>query len=57
MANDLIASMVLALWLYLIAARGGFWRASERDDVSLSGEGTLSWPRVTAIIPARDEAA
>jgi len=55
--NDLIASMVLALWLYLIAARGGFWRASERDDASLSGEGTVSRPRVTAIIPARDEAA
>ena len=31
-ANDLIASMVLAIWLYLIAARGGFWRAAERDD-------------------------
>ena len=24
--------MVLAIWLYLIAARGGFWRAAERDD-------------------------
>ena len=42
MANDLIASMVLALWLYLIAARGGFWRAGERDDESRSGEGTVS---------------
>ena len=37
MANDLIASMVLAIWLYLIAARGGFWRAAERDDDSLRG--------------------
>ncbi len=58
MANDLIASMVLAIWLYLIAARGGFWRATERDDESPSWAGTSvgSWPAVAAVIPARDEA-
>jgi len=57
-ANDLIASMVLAIWLYLIAARGGFWRATERDDESPSWAGTSvgSWPAVAAVIPARDEA-
>jgi hopene-associated glycosyltransferase HpnB len=27
-----IASASLAIWIYLIAARGGFWRAAERDD-------------------------
>ena len=54
MANDLIASMVLALWLYLIAARGGFWRAAQRDDDLAARDGP--WPAVTAIIPARDEA-
>jgi hopene-associated glycosyltransferase HpnB len=52
--------MVLAIWLYLIAARGGFWLAAERDDRAAPGE-TLSWhgawPAVAAIIPARDEAA
>jgi len=53
-ANDLIASMVLAIWLYLIAARGGFWRAAERDGEGPPGSGP--WPVVTAIIPARDEA-
>jgi hopene-associated glycosyltransferase HpnB len=52
--------MVLAIWLYLIAARGGFWLAAERDDRSapgaiLSGNGV--WPALAAIIPARDEAA
>jgi hopene-associated glycosyltransferase HpnB len=46
--------MVLAIWLYLIAARGGFWRAADRDDEILSFAGP--WPAVTAIIPARDEA-
>jgi hopene-associated glycosyltransferase HpnB len=59
-AQDIIAAIVLAIWLYLIAARGGFWRAAERD-----GEGTLpaitpppllQWPPVTAVVPARDEA-
>ena len=54
MANDLIASMVLAIWLYLIAARGGFWRAAERDDEAVPPPG--AWPTVAAVIPARDEA-
>jgi hopene-associated glycosyltransferase HpnB len=59
-ANGLVASMVLAIWVYLIAARGGFWLAAERDDRSAPGE-ILSWngawPAIAAIIPARDEAA
>ena len=54
MANDLIASIVLAIWLYLIAARGGFWRLAERDDAPVSPPG--AWPAVTTVIPARDEA-
>ena len=54
MANDLIASMVLAIWLYLLAGRGGFWLAGERDDAPAAGQGP--WPAVAAIIPARDEA-
>ena len=58
MANDLIASMVLAIWLYLIAARGGFWRAAERDDERPSWSGPIGdrWPALAAVIPARDEA-
>ena len=54
MANDIIASIVLAIWLYLIAARGGFWRAAERDDESVAPP--AAFPAVTAVIPARDEA-
>ena len=54
MANDLIASIVLAIWLYLIAARGGFWRLAERDDAPVSPPG--AWPAVATVIPARDEA-
>ena len=54
MANDLVAPIVLAIWLYLIAARGGFWRLAERDDAPVSPPGV--WPAVTTVIPAREEA-
>jgi len=53
-ANDLIASMVLAIWLYLVAGRGGFWLARERDADTAAGQGV--WPTIIAVIPARDEA-
>jgi hopene-associated glycosyltransferase HpnB len=58
-ANDLIASMVLAIWLYLLAARGGFWLAAQRDDDGqpAPGKANDAWPTIAAIIPARDEAA
>ncbi|MGC1778662.1 MAG: glycosyltransferase [Xanthobacteraceae bacterium] len=54
MVSDLIASIVLAIWVYLIAARGGFWRTAQRDGETPSGSGP--WPAVVAVIPARDEA-
>ena len=54
MTNDLIASMVLAIWLYLLVGRGSFWLAGERDDEPPSAEGP--WPAINAIVPARDEA-
>jgi hopene-associated glycosyltransferase HpnB len=55
-ANDLIASMVLAIWLCLLVARGGFWRAAERDDEAAPADVAEPWPQIAAIIPARDEA-
>jgi hopene-associated glycosyltransferase HpnB len=56
-AQDIIAAIVLATWLYLIAARGGFWRAAERDDGALRAVPSVSqWPAVSAVVPARDEA-
>src|SRR5580692_2769856 len=50
--------MVLAIWLYLLAARGGFWLAAQRDDdgPAWTGAADGSWPAIAAIIPARDEA-
>jgi len=47
--------MVLAIWLYLLAGRGGFWLAEPRDDEAPTWRGP--WPAIAAIIPARDEAA
>jgi hopene-associated glycosyltransferase HpnB len=58
-AQDIIAALVLATWLYLIAARGGFWRAAERDDNSALAAApplTSELPAVAALVPARDEA-
>jgi hopene-associated glycosyltransferase HpnB len=46
--------MVLAIWLYLLAGRGGFWLSAEHDARMPSWAGP--WPAVVAIIPARDEA-
>ena len=42
-----------AVWIYLIAARGGFWRAGERERGAAAPS---AWPEVVAVIPARDEA-
>ena len=52
----LIAALGCAAWLYLLAARGGFWRASDRDDEPAPVRELDAWPPVTAIVPARDEA-
>jgi hopene-associated glycosyltransferase HpnB len=52
---EIIALFVFALWLYLLAGRGGFWLASQRDDRPELAGPTV-WPSVTAVIPARDEA-
>jgi hopene-associated glycosyltransferase HpnB len=49
-----IGLVALAVWLYLLVARGGYWLARERDDELL---GTPSrWPAVVAVVPARNEA-
>ena len=50
-----VGAIALAIWLYLLLARGGFWLARERDDRS-EPEAPAVWPAVTAVVPARDEA-
>ena len=51
-----IAAIGCAAWAYLLLARGGFWRAVERDDDAREVANIGNWPCVTAVIPARDEA-
>jgi len=53
MLLNLLATIALVVWVYLITGRGGFWLASERDD---GGPEPAAWPAVIAVIPARDEA-
>ncbi|MBI4725000.1 MAG: glycosyltransferase [Rhodomicrobium sp.] len=45
----------LAAWLYLLLARGGFWRAHIREEADIVPE-PRDWPSVAAVIPARNEA-
>jgi hopene-associated glycosyltransferase HpnB len=50
-----IACVISAVaWLYLVAARGGFWLTSQR--LPGSPRGLAAWPDVAAVVPARNEA-
>jgi len=48
-----LSAIPLAIWVYLLVARGYFWRVSEDN---LSPKRLEDWPRVVAIVPARNEA-
>ena len=57
-----LAMPVAATWVYLAVARGGFWRGRENDramhdalDAS-ARDASPAWPRVVAVVPARNEA-
>ncbi len=51
----IVGGLALAIWMYLLAFRGGFWLARERDDRDQAPDPTR-WPSVIAVVPARDEA-
>ena len=51
------AAVAWRIWAYLLLARGGFWRAAERDaPVRAEAAGQQRAGRDVAVIPARDEA-
>ena len=52
----LLAGLALAIWVYLILFRGGFWRLAEHDAQEPPRADPPCWPPVVAIVPARDEA-
>jgi hopene-associated glycosyltransferase HpnB len=53
-AAVLFGFLPLAIWLYLLLARRGFWLLRERDTVPAAEP--AGWPIVVAVVPARNEA-
>ena len=53
MSALVLAAAALAAWLYLLLLRGFFWLPR----LLPSAPAPATWPRVAAIVPARDEAA
>lgn len=53
LTSTLIAAVPLAIWIYLFLARGNFWRLCEHK---IEPQPLGHWPRVIAIVPARNEA-
>lgn len=49
-----LAALSLAIWIYLVWFRAGFWRCDQR--LSLDAAAPAQWPAVVAVVPARDEA-
>ena len=54
-ALAVLTGLSLAVWIYLILFRGGFWRADARLDPAPPTPSI--WPDVVALVPARNEAA
>jgi hopene-associated glycosyltransferase HpnB len=55
-AAILVAAVSLASWIYLVFARGWFWRLRAFDDDQAEFVSLKQWPRVVAVVPARNEA-
>ena len=55
MAILVLGVVPLVIWLGLLLAHGGFWKADQRDDL-IPPLHPKAWPSVIAVVPARDEA-
>ncbi len=55
LSDDILAALPILIWLYLLAARGGFWRVSRLLPRELPEGGPAR--KVVAVVPARNEAA
>ncbi|HVV27474.1 MAG TPA: glycosyltransferase [Rhizomicrobium sp.] len=53
-AGILFGFVPLAIWLYMLLLRRGFWLLRERDTRPVNDP--VRWPRVVAVVPARNEA-
>src|SRR6267378_5908922 len=54
LVTNLLALLVLVIWIYMAFLRGNFWRLEEDH---LEPKPLEKWPRIVAIVPARNEAA
>jgi hopene-associated glycosyltransferase HpnB len=55
LALMIVAIVAFAAWVYLVAFHGGFWLAFRFEDLPPpAADGP--WPRIVAVVPARDEA-
>ncbi len=55
----IIAALALAIWLYLLLFRGGFWLSNVGDvsvDPRMLPAPLTDYPRIVAVVPARNEA-
>jgi len=48
-----LAIIGVAVWIYLLGARGAFWLARVKDTIQVCSP--QKWPAVTVVIPARNE--
>jgi hopene-associated glycosyltransferase HpnB len=55
LSDDILAALPILIWLYLLAARGGFWRVPRRLPPQPREEGPAR--KIVAVVPARNEAA
>jgi hopene-associated glycosyltransferase HpnB len=51
------AGLAAVAWAYLLVCHGMFWRTDQRLPALSRSSEPASWPSVTAVIPARNEAA
>jgi hopene-associated glycosyltransferase HpnB len=54
MIEAALGLLAVVIWAYLLLGRGGFWLADQTDADPPAAPAT--WPAVTAVVPARDEA-
>lgn len=52
-AAHALVGLSVAAWVWLLAARGGFWRADQR--LGAPPPDLAVWPEVVAVVPARNE--
>jgi len=52
--SEVLAVLCVLIWLYLIAGRGAFWLGFVHD-AGTQPPDLHSWPRVVAVVPARNE--